>query len=73
MEELGRPEGEIRVRLGDAFLDGLLRTFADVARGRALAYVGSGGHLELAVNGARAIDLLGLAPGDPVRVERTPA
>lgn len=70
--ELGRPEDGIRVRLGDAFLDGLEKTFGDVARGRALAYFGSGGHLELAVNGGRAIDLLGLAPGDPVRVERSP-
>jgi S-adenosylmethionine hydrolase len=71
--ELGRPADEVRVRLGDAFLDGLVRTFADVAPGRALAYFGSGGHLELAVNNGRAIDLLGLAPGDPVRVERSPA
>ena len=60
----------VRVRMGDAFLDGLVHTFGDVADGRALAYVGSGGHLEIAVNGGRASDLLGIAPGDPIRVER---
>jgi S-adenosylmethionine hydrolase len=36
----------------------------------ALAYVGSGEHLEIAVNGGRAADLLRLTHGSPIRIER---
>lgn len=60
----------LRIRVGDAFIHGLAQTFTDVSRDDALAYVGSGDHLEIAVNGGRAGDVLGLGVGDPVRVER---
>lgn len=72
VEKLADEGGEVRVRIGSAFIDGLVRTFADVAEGRALAYIGSGDHLEIAVNGGRATDLLHLGVADPVRVERLP-
>jgi S-adenosyl-L-methionine hydrolase (adenosine-forming) len=45
------------------------RTFADVRRGAMLLYEDAGGSLALAVNGGDAAALLGLRPGDEVRVE----
>jgi S-adenosylmethionine hydrolase len=69
LERFGPPEG-VRVRIGAAFIDGLVRTFSDVSTGMALAYVGSGDHLEIAVNGGRASDVLRLSAGSPIRVER---
>lgn len=68
LAELGDP-GRIRVRAGATFIQGIVDTFSDVPRGDALTYIGSGEHLELAVNGGRAADLLQLAPGDAIRVE----
>ena len=65
------PAREVRVRAGSAFVEGIVSTYADVPSGRALAYVGSGGHLEVGVHGGRAADLLRLAPGAEVRVERS--
>ncbi|MHB8584922.1 MAG: SAM hydrolase/SAM-dependent halogenase family protein [Thermoplasmatota archaeon] len=44
------------------------RTFADVAPGALIAYVGSLGNLELAVNGGDAARDLALARGQPVRI-----
>jgi hypothetical protein len=69
LEGLGSAAG-LRVRVGASFIDDVVRTFSDVPRGVALAYVGSGGHLEIAVNGGHAGSLLALQPGDRVRVER---
>lgn len=63
----------VRVRVGAAFIEGLVQTFSDVQRGIALIYLGSGDHLEIAVNGGRASDLLRLKVGDRVRVERRQA
>lgn len=69
LQALGDPS-RIRVRVGAAFIDGVAQTFSDVARGVALTYVGSGDHLEVAVNGGRACDLLGMQVGDPIRAEK---
>lgn len=72
IEDFAAPE-DLRVRVGAAFIEGLMQTFSDVPRGIALIYLGSGDHLEIAVNGGRASDLLRLAVGSPVRVERRQA
>jgi S-adenosylmethionine hydrolase len=69
LESVGAPE-DLRVRLGDRHIDALVDTFEDVPRGVALVYVGSGGHLEIAVNAGRASDMLGTVAGVGVRVER---
>ncbi len=69
LAEVGGPGGAVRVRIGAAFLDGLVATFADVAPGRALAYIGSGGHLEIAVNEGSAAEALGLDVDTEIRVE----
>jgi S-adenosylmethionine hydrolase len=50
-------------------IEGLSRTFADVERGSWLAYVGSSGHLEIAIREGSAAEALGLEVGAPLRVE----
>ncbi|MDJ0522556.1 MAG: SAM-dependent chlorinase/fluorinase [Planctomycetota bacterium] len=72
LEVLGAPEG-LRVSFGGRPVGGLVGTFSDAPRDSLLAYVGSGDHLELAVNGGRASDVLGDDTGAEVRVERSPA
>ncbi len=42
------------------------RTYSEVRRGQAFWYENANGLVEIAVNGGRAADLLGLRPGDPV-------
>jgi S-adenosylmethionine hydrolase len=54
------------VRIG-AYDLGLRRTFADVGRGDPVAYVGSGGTVEVAVRDGRADAALGLSRGAEVR------
>jgi S-adenosylmethionine hydrolase len=48
---------------------GLTRTYAEAPAGSAIALVGSGGTLEIAVSQGRADEVLGLQLGDRVRVE----
>lgn len=48
------------------------RTFGEVAAGEALAYLGSAGLLEIAVNGGSAREALGLREGMPVRLLLAP-
>ena len=54
---------------GETRIEGLSRTFADVAPGEMVAYAGSGGYVEIAVRQGSAAGQLGLAAGDPVVVE----
>lgn len=57
------------VNLGDEQIEGLSRTFADVAPGEMVAYVGSSGHLEIAVREGNAAHRVGLGVGDPIQIE----
>jgi S-adenosyl-L-methionine hydrolase (adenosine-forming) len=60
----------IAVRTGGRRVRGVVaRTFSDVGRGGLLLYEDAGGALALAVNGGDATALLGLRPGDEVRLE----
>jgi len=61
---------DVRVRINGAFIDGLSTTYGDVPTGRILAYIGSGGHLEIAINGDSAAKLLHLGVKAPICVER---
>lgn len=45
-------------------------TFGDAPPGELVAYRDSAGRLALAVNGGRAADVLGVAAGDLLRLER---
>jgi S-adenosylmethionine hydrolase len=42
------------------------RTFGDAPKGEALAYIGSSGLLEIAINGGNAAKTLNLTPGDEI-------
>ncbi len=46
--------------------DGIHTTFSDVAAGQPVAYAGSSGFVELAVNRGNAAQLAGVAKGAPV-------
>ena len=56
-----------RVRLAATDVGSLRRTFGDVERGQLLAYVGSGGTVEIAVRDGSAARLLGVGVGAEVR------
>jgi len=65
---LGDP---VAARAGGRRVRGVVaRTFSDVGSGDLLVYEDAGGSLALAVNGGDAAALLGLRPGDEVRLER---
>jgi S-adenosyl-L-methionine hydrolase (adenosine-forming) len=60
----------VAARAGSRRVRGVVaRTFSDVAQGSLLLYEDAGGSLALAVNGGDAAALLGLRPGDEVRLE----
>lgn len=67
-EYLGGASG--RVELAGRSITGLTRTFSDVEQGAAMAYIGSGGHLEVAVNRGSAAEQLGVRVGDGVALRR---
>jgi S-adenosylmethionine hydrolase len=56
-----------RIRVGDVEVGTLQRTFADAARGALVAFVGSGGTIEIAVRDASAARKLGVGAGAEVR------
>lgn len=58
------------VHVGSRPVGPLRRTFADVPPGAPVAYVGSGGTLEVAVRDGSAAMSLGAGPGTVVRLER---
>jgi S-adenosyl-L-methionine hydrolase (adenosine-forming) len=51
----------VLVTVGRLSLETIGRTFSDVAQGRAVALVGSSGHLEITINLGRASDRLGVS------------
>jgi S-adenosylmethionine hydrolase len=59
-----------RVRLPGGTEAPLVRTYSDVQPGWPLAYIGSDGLLEIGVNRGRAVDLLPLARGAAVELQR---
>jgi S-adenosylmethionine hydrolase len=64
------------IRVGKASINGILKTYADGAKGKLLALFGSTDHLELAVNSGRADSLLNLDEAHElpaVAVDRVPS
>lgn len=62
------PQSPISILVGNTQIVGLSRTFADVAPGEVVAYVGSNGHLGIAVREGNAAVQLGLDVGALVQV-----
>ncbi len=60
-----RPE-PCRIEVGGTSLGGIAQAYGSVPEGEPVVIVGSSGHLEIAVNGGSAADVLGLHPGLPV-------
>jgi S-adenosylmethionine hydrolase len=60
------PVAGLRLRLPNGFYLSISSTYADVSAGEAVAYVGSLGLLEIAVNQARAVDVLSVTAGQEV-------
>lgn len=59
---------QIRLQLVGQRIDGLYRTYADVANGTLVALIGSSDRLEVAVRNGSAAQTLGAGIGDTVRV-----
>jgi S-adenosylmethionine hydrolase len=62
------PSPHLSVEVAGRRISRLSRTFADVAPGELVAYVGSSGHLEIAVREGNAAELLGVGVGAQVCV-----
>lgn len=60
-------EPGVRIRVEGTDVGALRRTFADVERGALVAFLGSGGTVEIAVRGGSAARLLGVGVGAEVR------
>lgn len=62
-------ESSISVTVRGRRIDALSNTFGDVEAGELVAYVGSSGHLEIAIRDGNAARALGMDVGDVVRIE----
>src|SRR3989442_1720424 len=63
----GLVEPGVRIKVGDTEVGTLRRTFGDAARGQLVAFVGSGGTVEIAVRDGSAARTLGVGVGAAVR------
>jgi len=63
---------QVAVWVGGQRIAGVIRTYSDVAPEELVAYVGSSGHLEIAVRDGSAAVRLRASVGDAVRVEGLP-
>ncbi len=66
------PSEPCNICLAGQVISDLHRTYQEVGKGEALAYVGSSGFLEIAVREASAEELLGAGPGTSVLLEVEP-
>ena len=69
-EQYANPDLHFAVEAGGEWVVGLSRTYADVAPGELVAYVGSSGYLEVAVREGNASVRLDVDVGDPVQINR---
>jgi len=58
----------VKIYVGNTILKEIVRTYADVDAGSPAALVGGSGHLEIAVNGGNAEELLSGQKGMPISV-----
>jgi len=59
---------KVKIYVGNTILRGLERTFSDVPESDPVAYIGSSGMLEVAVNNGNAAELLGISKGASISV-----
>jgi S-adenosylmethionine hydrolase len=64
-----KAESSISFMVRGRRIEALSNTFGDVEAGELVAYVGSSGHLEIAVRDGNAAQALGMDIGDTVRIE----
>jgi len=65
-----RHDGAIRIAVNGQSIDRLVATYAEAPIGQACALFGSSEHLELAVNGGSAAEVLHVGRGAGVRIDR---
>lgn len=70
--DASRTGRRLKCYAGSAILDDIANTYGSVAEGEPVALFGSNGHLEIAVNGGNAADLLGIRKGAPVNLVYLP-
>lgn len=63
-----RNRGQLALMAAGFEISGISNTYADAAPGDAVAYLGSGGRLELAIRDASAADAMGLGVGGTIRL-----
>lgn len=63
-------KGEVKMQVGNHAVTRLVPTFAHGGAGEAVAYVGSSGYVEIAVNRGNASKTLGIGRGTPVVLTR---
>jgi S-adenosyl-L-methionine hydrolase (adenosine-forming) len=59
-------KGELKMQVGNQAVTRLVPTFASGSAGEAVAFVGSSGYVEIAVNRGSASKTLGIGRGTPV-------
>jgi len=64
-------KGEVRLQIGGHLVTKVVPTFAQGAAGEAVAYIGSSGFLEVAMNKGSAARTLGLGRGTPVLLTKS--
>jgi len=70
--QVADPGARSVIQVGATRIETLSRTFADVTPGQVVAYVGSSGHLEIAVREGNAAHRLDVDIGDSIRLEGWP-
>jgi S-adenosylmethionine hydrolase len=68
LQETSLPLDDLWLHLEDGSRLALKNTFGDVPEGVLVAYIGSEGLVEIAVNRGSAAEMLGLTPGSPVEL-----
>jgi S-adenosylmethionine hydrolase len=63
-------KGEVKLQVGNQAVTRLVPTFASGGASEPVAYIGSGGYLEIAVNRGNASRILGIGRGTPVVLDK---
>lgn len=67
-DEMLAGQNRARIEIAGSSVNGIKQTYADVARGKVVALIGSSGHLEIAVRDGNAAQMLGVQLGDEILI-----